>query len=247
LEINWSTFILEIVNFLVLVWILKRFLYRPVLNVIDRRRSEIAETLDNAQSQLTEAQTLQERYEGRLAAWEEERQQAHKELAREIEEQRSKQVSELRATLEREREKSQVADARRLADLRAQAEQSALELGARFATRLLAQSATQDLQARLLDLSLTQLASLPAGHLAASGAPAGASEPIVVTSAFALTDAERTRVREALTHVADGESRVEFSQDPELLAGLSVSIGSYLLGLNLRDELAGFARLGDGT
>ncbi len=39
MELNWSTLLLEIVNFLVLVWILKRFLYRPVLQVIEERRS----------------------------------------------------------------------------------------------------------------------------------------------------------------------------------------------------------------
>ena len=38
MEVDWTTFALEIINFLILVWILKRFFYHPVLDIIARRR-----------------------------------------------------------------------------------------------------------------------------------------------------------------------------------------------------------------
>ena len=41
MELNWTTFALEIVNFLALLWILKRFLYRPVLATLAERRAGI--------------------------------------------------------------------------------------------------------------------------------------------------------------------------------------------------------------
>ena len=41
MEFDWTTFALEVVNFLVLVWLLKRFLYRPVLACSTRRRAEV--------------------------------------------------------------------------------------------------------------------------------------------------------------------------------------------------------------
>ena len=37
MELDWSTFALEIINFLALLWILKRFLYRPILAVVAER------------------------------------------------------------------------------------------------------------------------------------------------------------------------------------------------------------------
>ena len=37
MQLNWSTFVLEIINFLILVWVLKRFLYKPVLAAIAQR------------------------------------------------------------------------------------------------------------------------------------------------------------------------------------------------------------------
>ena len=41
MELSGSTFVLEIINFLILVWILKRFLYKPVLGVIAKRRKSM--------------------------------------------------------------------------------------------------------------------------------------------------------------------------------------------------------------
>jgi len=69
LELNWSTFALEIFNFLVLVWILKRFLYKPVLNVITRRRETIENQLAEARQLHADADALKERYEHRLSDW----------------------------------------------------------------------------------------------------------------------------------------------------------------------------------
>jgi len=126
LELNWSTFILEIINFLVLVWILKRFFYRPVLNVIARRRAGIEKRLADAKTLRDDAEALQTRYRGRLADWEQERQQAREQLVREIEEDRAQRLAALQSELEQEREKTQVAEARRQADATHKTEETAL-------------------------------------------------------------------------------------------------------------------------
>ena len=69
MELNWSTFLLEIINFLVLVWILKRFLYRPVLAVLEKRREEIAQSLNEANNHHTQAIELEQQYKKRLEDW----------------------------------------------------------------------------------------------------------------------------------------------------------------------------------
>ena len=48
MELDWTTFALEIINFLALIWILKRFLYRPVLATLGQRRAGIEATLNEA-------------------------------------------------------------------------------------------------------------------------------------------------------------------------------------------------------
>ena len=69
MEFDWTTFALEIINFLILVWILKRFLYRPVLDVIARRRAGVEKTLADAKRIEAEAGELKQRCECELAQW----------------------------------------------------------------------------------------------------------------------------------------------------------------------------------
>ncbi len=48
--INWFTVVAQIINFLILVWLLKRFLYKPVLKAIDEREKKIAAQLAGCRS-----------------------------------------------------------------------------------------------------------------------------------------------------------------------------------------------------
>lgn len=248
MELSWSTFLLEIINFLVLAWILKRFLYRPVLDVIARRRAGIEKTLSDAEARHDEAQVLREQYEQRLTRWEDERRQGRAELQHEIEEERARRMEELQDLLVTERKKAQVIEQRELAEALRRNEATALAHGARFASRLLGYASGPELEARLLELLLDEIGTLSTERLEALRR--GIGEPasdVVIATAFPLADVQRARLTEALTTALAMEVSPRYEEDSELLAGLSVSIGSWTLGANLRDELKGFAEFSDAS
>jgi F-type H+-transporting ATPase subunit b len=244
LELNWSTVVLEILNFLILVWILKRFLYQPVLDVIARRQVGIEKTLADAETRQAEAVKLQQQYEGRLAEWDRERQQARAALSRELDAERNRKLAELQTALEQEQEKVRVADARRQTDTLRKLEETALRHAARFTTQLLKQATGPELEARLADLAITGLTALPAKRIAdlrnSNGKP---PEAIRVTSAFPLADDQRQRLEQTLASVAGPDIAQHFEQDSALLAGVRIAIGPWVLGVNLQDELQGFMDL----
>ena len=66
MHFDWSTFALQTVNFAILVWLLHRFLYQPVLRLVDVRRTAI-------EKQYAAAHAAEETAETRLAAIEKER------------------------------------------------------------------------------------------------------------------------------------------------------------------------------
>ena len=117
MELDWTTVALEIVNFLVLVWILKRFLYRPVLQVVERRRADIEATLNEAREREQATEELRAQFENRLAEWQQDKLAAREELQRELQQQRSHAMEELQKTLGAEREKVQVLEQRRAHEL----------------------------------------------------------------------------------------------------------------------------------
>jgi F-type H+-transporting ATPase subunit b len=243
-ELSWSTFVLEILNFLVLVWILKRFLYKPVLDVISRRRAGIEKTLADAEALRADAERSRQQYEGRLADWDEERRQAREALLRDLEAERALKMTELQDSLAQERQKAQVAETHRQADAMRKIEEIALMQGARFAARLLQEASGRDTEARLVDLVAADLAELPTDRISALRDSGGTTrEAIVVASAFPLADDQRQRLEQALTPVTGPDARLRFEQNRELLAGVRIVVGDWILGMNLRDELQGFAEL----
>ena len=248
MELNWSTFLLEIINFLILVWILKHFFYKPVLNVIARRRRSIEKSLNDANTLHEDAEALRVQYENRLAEWEKERQAARTSLVKEIETERAQQLEALRATLGKERKKARVIEQRRLETNRLRTEEMALAQGAQFATRLLSVAAGPELEQRLLDLLLKELTALPPKQLSTLRAAAGkTADRMLVASTSPLNDATRLSLENTLASVLEVTTPFHYEQDKELLAGLRVTMGSWVLRANLQDELKSFAELAHET
>lgn len=248
MELNWSTFVLEIINFLVLIWILKRFFYRPVLDIIARRRAGIEEKLAHAKALQEDAETLQARYRDRLADWEQERQQARQQLAQQIEAERIQRLATLQSELEQEAEKARVGAEKRLADATHKAQETALIQAGRFASRLLALAAGPQLQAKLLELIVDELPKLPADHIATLRSSWGqAPQAIVVASAYPLSEQQRQTLKQVITHTTESDLPLRFEQDSALLAGVRITIGAWILGANLQDELKSFAEIAHAT
>jgi F-type H+-transporting ATPase subunit b len=229
MSLDWSTFLLEILNFLVLVWLLKRFLYRPVLEVIEERKARVEKALQQAQASQTQAQALREQYESRLADSRKQQEQARAQLHTEIEAERQKQMEALRASMEDERERRKLLQARQETAQASQVQKQALLQAGAFAGRLLDRVAGPETEARVADL-----------RRAMSDQPG----PVRVTSAYPVPDDTRAALAAALEQLLTQRPQLEFAQDDTLIAGLRVAIGPWVLRASVQDELELFVHAG---
>jgi len=244
MELSWTTFVLEIVNFLVLVWILKRFLYKPVQNAIARREASIEKTLNDAKILQDNAEQLKAQYENRLADWEKERQKAQAELSKEIEEERIQQTEALHDSLENERKKNEIRLQRQLQETQRDMERIALEQAASFSSKLLSAVSCPELESRLIDLALNELSLLSPEQVNQLNTVSGKSlDQIVITSAFSLSADKRQALEKNLGTILQLNLPVQYEQDETLLAGLRINIGAWILRINLKDELKDFMDL----
>jgi F-type H+-transporting ATPase subunit b len=244
-ELNWTTFVLEIVNFLVLVWLLKRFFYKPVKAMIAKRQQGIEEKLQQAKEMQQQAEELRAQYENRLDDWEGERQEARKQLQQEIDAERSRMLSELQLSLEAERKKSEILAARQAEEQQRQSETRALELGARFTSRLLNGVASAELQARLLELLMAELQQLGPAQRDALLHASESSQSLSaqVMSAYPLNHTQQSALEQYLDALLPGQINYDYSQDSELIAGVRITVGSWVIHANLHDELKSFANM----
>lgn len=242
MDINWTTFFFEIANFLILVWIVWRFLYRPVREILDRRAEAIAAEIAKADATRAEADQVKERYESRLKEWQSEKEAALRKLDEELGREREARLEALGKQIEERTAAARSLEERHLAELRDEAERTGAAHGARLASRLLSLAATPELERRLVDMVVDDLSAPPENGQ--EGPQAGTGDgplAVNVVSAFEI-DAERCAALErALTGRLGEQLSFRYDRDPEMIAGVRVSVGAFEWGANLRDELQSFA------
>lgn len=241
MELDWSTFLLEIVNVLVLVWLLKRFLFRPVMKVIEDRKAAIAKTVAEANQSQSEAKALRTQYERRLVEWEREKDKARTRFQEELAAERQRRLAALQVELEKEREQASARGSQQIREMVRQAESTAIEHGSRFATTLLGRLVGPELEAKLIDVALEDFSHLHSEQVEAIKAALPTNAHARVTTAFPLNSTSRDRVIRTIQQRLDRKVTWEFVEDAGLLAGLRVSLGAWVLRGNLQDELSSFA------
>lgn len=100
MPIDWFTVSAQIINFLILLWLLKRFLYRPILNAVERREESIAQKIKKAEEQCAAAQKMKEEYEHLLYQWQQNREQKLFALEEELKHEKIKLIQETKDTYE---------------------------------------------------------------------------------------------------------------------------------------------------
>lgn len=241
MELDWSTFLLEIVNFLVLVWILQHFFYRPVRQAIDRRQQAIEKSLAEARAAHAEADTLKAQYESRLSDWEAVKQTAQGKLQAEIAEEKKWKMETFLESLEAQKEKSRALEEKRQADILRKNEQTAMQQAAQFAAKFLARVSNQNTNDRLAEIFVADLSNLPEEKRAELQRACTANPYIHVISAFSLGKQQQEAVTQSLDNMAGKKLSYAFSIDPQVIAGIRVNMGACVLHANIQDELQFFA------
>lgn len=237
MSIDWITVLAQIGNFLVLVWLLKRFLYKPILNGIDARETEIA-------TRMGEAEVARKKAAAAEAAFVQQKQALlvdNSEQAERIREQAEKEKDALlaatRESLEREKQEWQ-------AHLEAERDRFVSELHCASAEtlyqlvrRALHDLADEDLEERIGLHVISKLKPL-AHELVSAGANA---EQAVATTHKPLPDSTQETIRDALSGMAPGLD-LKFSVDPRQAPGMILRIGSVQMAWTVdsyTDELTG--------
>lgn len=245
MQFDWTTFVLEMLNFLVLVWILKRFLYRPVLAMLDARQARIREETAKAEKMLKDAEAVREQYEARLANWNQEREQERSKLEEELTQARAAGMEDLKKQLADEEAKSRVRSEMLTASREAALVRQAAGEAFGSAAAMLHRLASSELTASIAHIFQEDLAALPeADHAALRKAAAAlvATSKVEITSAHPLDEASQSALGQALSTAAGKPLDIVFSIDSGLIAGLRAVVGECQLHANLADELAFFQR-----
>jgi len=237
--IDWFTVGAQVLNFLILVWLLKRFLYKPILHAIEEREKRIAAELANADKKKAEAQKERDEFKHKN----EEFDQQHAALL-------SKATDEVKAErqrlLDEARKAAAVVSLKHKETLRneehnlhqAISRQTQQEVFA-IARRALTDLATTSLEERLVEVFTRRLREMD-GQAKAGLAEAlkTASDPAIVRSAFDLPEEQRAAIQNALSETFSAEIHVRFETAADLISGIELTTNGQKVAWSIADYLA---------
>jgi F-type H+-transporting ATPase subunit b len=219
MHIDLWTLGLQAINVLVLVWLLARFLFRPVAGMVAQRRQATAALLADAEAARAQAQAaaaeVTHQREGLAAEVDGLRAAARQDAAAE----RATQMAQARAEADRVRADAAAALARERSQLQAALEARACTLAVDIARRLLDRLPSGAITTALAGMLADDLAALPQAERALLAA---APERFEVVTAVALDAAGQAAVMAALTRALGTPPAPAFRVDPALLAGIEL-------------------------
>jgi len=244
--IDWLTVGAQAVNFLILVWLLKRFLYERVVRAMDRREAAIAARIREADARIDEAEQEARRHREEREALEAQRERlltrAREEaddLRHALEKDARRELDEARARWHAELEREQAVF---LQDVRRQLAEHFEAL----ARRALAELADADLEGQMARVLVERLGRLDADQKAALAGRAP-DEPLLVRSAFELPAAIKRTLTAAIHEAVGRDVSVAYELADDLACGLELRAGGQSLAWSLDGYLDALERrLGEG-
>lgn len=245
MEFSWTSFVLEIINFFILLWVLQKLFYKPIKRAILERKEKVQKLFDDATKDKKEAEELQKKYENRLLDWEKEREEKMLQLQHEMQDERHKKQQQLEEALKKEREKSQAQDQHRIDDLISKKEKEIISNGLKFTAILFKQLADSNLENKIFELFIKNISTLSPEKVEALKKEIKDDKVYLsVKSAFALTDENKNKIISSVREILGKDNVIsDFKIDPELIAGFLMSIGSMVFEANLSNELKSFAEI----
>ncbi len=241
--IDWFTVVAQVLNFLILVWLLKRFLYKPILHAIDAREQRIAAELADAAAQKADAQQERDTFQHKNEEFDRQRADL---LSQATE---AGKAEHLRL-LDEARQASDALKAKRMETLRNEARTLNLALTRKVQQEVFAMTrkvlndlATSSLEAGLCDVFIRQLRGMEgAAKEGLATALANAPDPAILRSAFDLPEAQRAAIQSALNETFSAEVRIRFETAPDVVSGIELTTKGQKVAWSIAEYLTSLER-----
>jgi F-type H+-transporting ATPase subunit b len=240
MKFDIGTFLFQIINFIVLLFILKRLLYRPVREMLQKRRDLVEETIRSAEDARHEALELKEQHRQEIEQLHDVQEQMLQKMKEDAFAERKRLLAEAEqeAALLIEKENALFAGEKVRSEL--ELKENAVEAAALFSSRMLADIADEELHRAIWRKFLAQLEQI-AGHLVEKNLR---KEPVEVEllTAFILPDEALEELRTAMETHLSRRVTLDASTNRELLAGVVLKACDLVYDFSLAGQVADLKR-----
>ena len=241
--IDWFTVIAQVINFLILVWLLKRFLYRPILDAIDAREKRIVAKIADAEAKEAEAQKQHEEYQQKNETFDQQRNARMNEVLEAAKTERAQLLDAARQESDDLRDRLQQAIRNEQHSLNEELSRRAREEVFAIARKTLSDLAGTSLEQRMTEIFLARLRELNDAQMAeVKSAFKTSSDALLVRTAFKLPAQQRAAIETVIAEIFGKQKPLEFIVVPDLVSGIEISSGGRKIAWSITDYLGSLAK-----
>lgn len=234
MKINWFTVIAQVINFLVLVWLLKRFLYKPILKATDEREKSIVSKLEDASAKKEEAKKERDEFQKKNDNFEKQKKQMLQKAKNEAREQSDQMLKETRKAIAALREKQEKNLHQTEENLKNElAEKTSREV-LNISRKVLGDLASAELEAQMVKRFLERLQGMDeTGKKEFHEAYKNRKDQLKIRSTFELNPEQQTAIKNEVDQLLSENSEFRFEIDENLAGGIELSANGYKLSWNI--------------
>jgi F-type H+-transporting ATPase subunit b len=237
--IDWFTVCAQALNFVILAWLMKRFLYKPILDAIAAREKLIAAELADAVAKKAEAQKERDEFQRKNEEFDQQRAALLSKATNEAKAEAERLLDEARKAADALTAKRQEALKNEAHNLsQAIARRTQQEVFA-ITRKALTDLATASLEERMGEVFTRRLRELNGkGKTCLADALKTSSDPAVVRSTFELPAEQRAAIQNALNETFSAAVRVRFETAPHLIGGIELTTNGEKVAWSIADYLS---------
>lgn len=237
--IDWFTVSAQVVNFLILVWLMKRFLYKPILHAIDAREKQIATELADADGKRAEAEKERDEFQHKNEEFDQQRAALLSKARDEAQAERQRLLNEARQTADALRARRQDALKREQQSLNDEIARRTREEVFAIARKTLMDLAGTSLEECISEAFTRRLRELnDEAKEGLAKALKTSSDPVLLRSAFELPSEQRAAIQHALNETFSAEIQVHFETAPDVISGIELTANGRKVAWSIADYLA---------
>lgn len=233
MEINWFTFSAQIVNFLILLWLLKRFFYTPLQNVMKKREDEVLSRLEEARQKLVHAEEMSKEYQGKIDQLEKQKNEWLEEAKQESESHRKELLKTARNEVDAIHAKWLKAVESEKKTLMETLERQSVQKILAIVEKIVRDLSDSDLERQTIQRFLEKIQAIDE-HDTSKVENIKTEKEIEIASSFPIEKADQQKIDKTIQKMFSDQTQYNYTTDPDLGFGIELRSNGWKLGWNMK-------------
>ncbi|MFP4528197.1 MAG: F0F1 ATP synthase subunit delta [Candidatus Kapaibacterium sp.] len=228
MQLDWFTIIAQIVNFAILILLLRHFLFKRITKAMDARREKISHEQEEARNNRERAEKLEQKYKNKLGEIDKIHDQKKQEAEADAEKHKKELIEKAKNEIEDKKNRWHKQLESQQDNMIEEIEKQSADIIYTISVRALAEIADSALETKAIDRFIDKIEE--------SDAKLDADE-VTVETAFDPDDDQKKRIEKALKKLTENGASINYKVDDSLIAGIRIIAGGKKIGWSIGDYL----------